>query len=498
MPPKTAREFLTSLSLTLSRVWFRGFAGEEYSFSSWLFLRLLALLYFAQFYSLLPQLPGLIGSGGILPVAETLHLAKQRDSILALLKMPTLFWYGANDVMVQGVAWLGLIFSLLLFAGLLPGICALGLYLCFVSFASVAGDFFSFSGDRLFLEAGFLAIFVAPFRFISPFRKTPDPPKLARFLFLWLLFRVHFQPAYFDLTRATEFPEALSFGALFHQNQLIPSRFGWSLHQIPPIFHWLLGSLILGIRLFLPFFVFAGLPRFRYFAAGSLALLSLLCWLTAFPASFGLLSFALVLFAFDDIFWSRLLAGLKLKIGELAGNRYRGISAWWRRALLIPYGLATIIFLFGFGTVKFPFAYRYSNEFARTEWRPEIQIQGTADGTHWENYSFKFKPETPDRLAAHFYISQPRLDSVIARAAAEDPSSSEWTARFCKTLLERSSSVLGLLEKNPFPYGNAIRIRFVRYWHRFTDAADRAEGWWIPQVTKTHPSIIIFQQCARD
>src|SRR5262249_52636346 len=63
------RPFLYKLTRLL---WGEHFERPSYDLTRWLFLRLLALVYLIAFLSLHVQMPGLIGSHGILPVADFL------------------------------------------------------------------------------------------------------------------------------------------------------------------------------------------------------------------------------------------------------------------------------------------------------------------------------------------------------------------------------------------------------------------------------------------
>src|SRR5262249_821478 len=112
------KPLVSRINLTLSRYWFRTEMGEQYAVSAWLFLPLLAIIYFLCFWSLSPQIPGVGGSHGILPVRETMNAAIQDYSWLALLRYPTLFWYGSRDLFLIAVVWIGLVSSVSLFFGL--------------------------------------------------------------------------------------------------------------------------------------------------------------------------------------------------------------------------------------------------------------------------------------------------------------------------------------------------------------------------------------------
>ena len=62
----------------------------------------------------------------------------------------------------MALCWAGLIASLLVVANLWPramlGVC----FVCFLSFVAAAQDFSGYQSDGMLLEAGFLALFLAP------------------------------------------------------------------------------------------------------------------------------------------------------------------------------------------------------------------------------------------------------------------------------------------------------------------------------------------------
>src|SRR5437870_829045 len=84
--------------------------------ASWLFLRLLGLIYLAAFVSLATQIRGLVGRDGILPAAEFLgqhrHWGPSR-----LWRVPTLCWLNSSDAFLLWQAWGAAAISFLLVIG---------------------------------------------------------------------------------------------------------------------------------------------------------------------------------------------------------------------------------------------------------------------------------------------------------------------------------------------------------------------------------------------
>ena len=112
--------------------------------------------------------------------------------------------------------------------------------------------------------------------------------------------------------------------------------------------------------------------------------------------------------------------------------------------------------------------------------RPEIIMEGSADGVTWEPYEFPWKPGDVLRRPAFVAPHQPRLDWQMWFAALSDYRREPWFLRFCEGLLKGSPPVLGLLAKNPFPRAPPRFLRAAVYDYHFTDPATRrATGaWW--------------------
>src|SRR5439155_11318430 len=88
-------------------------SSGTYLLSSWLFLRLLGLIYLAAFVSLATQIKGLVGREGILPAAEFLD---QRRSwgISRFYRLPTLCWFNVSDGFLMFLVLSGIGLSVLL------------------------------------------------------------------------------------------------------------------------------------------------------------------------------------------------------------------------------------------------------------------------------------------------------------------------------------------------------------------------------------------------
>ena len=156
-----------------------------------IFLRGLSLCYMAAFTSIAAQVDGLIGSHGILPVADYLDRARQvlGPGPAKYCELPTLLWLSSSDLVLHAICWGGVLLAALLFVGLLPGLCAVLLWLLYLSIVVAGQIFLGYQWDMLLLEAGFLAFLMAPWR-VRLGRAFDRPWPLSIWLVRWLLFRL--------------------------------------------------------------------------------------------------------------------------------------------------------------------------------------------------------------------------------------------------------------------------------------------------------------------
>lgn len=115
-----------------------------------------------------------------------------------------------------------------------------------------------------------------------------------------------------------------------------------------------------------------------------------------------------------------------------------------------------------------------------TKSRPEIVVEGSADGTEWLPYEFRWKPGDLHRAPRWVAPHQPRLDWQMWFAALGTYRDNRWFLRFAESLLRNSPDVLALLERNPFPETPPRYVRARVYDYSFTRRGERAEpgAWW--------------------
>jgi hypothetical protein len=524
---------MSSLSYISRRIWWgNDLQPPTYYIAGTLFLRLLGVVYLIAFVSLWVQIDGLIGERGILPAGEFLsaaeqHFAQQDHPASPVWNVPTLGWISASDTSLHLLCAAGTLLSLGLVAGLLPMPTLVVLWLLYLSLFHVGQVFLSFQWDILLLETGFVAMFVAPVVVRSKFFADPHPPRLAIWLMWWLLFRLMFESGAVKLTWnnwyviADGTPIANTWESLtaldFHYwTQPLPIWTSWYAAKLPEWFQKLSVVFVLFVELVLPWFIFG--PRLlRYFACGGITLLMVLIAVTGNYNFFNLLTVVLALMLLDDKAWPQ---SLQRRIQATDVPRFV-TPPRWRSVLLVPF--AVLAFVHGAAQVKeaavpgerpqaflesrigisqFCLVNGYGLFRQMTETRPEIVIEGSTDGVGWKPYEFRWKPGDLARPPRFCSPHQPRLDwqmwfealrleQVHDDTRTIDPRyMSAWFQSFLMRLLKDESTVVGLLDTNPFPDVPPKFIRIILYQYRLTDGEERRTtgNWWRREPVWVGPS----------
>src|SRR5947207_11599103 len=203
----------------------------------WIFLRALGLIFYSAFFSLLPQIRGLIGPPGILPAGEYLEALAERFGHAAYWYAPTVLWLSSGPHMLTGICWAGMIASVLLVLNLWPrGMLAI-CFVCFLSFVSAAQDFSAYQSDGMLLEAGFISLFLAPAGFRPRWGEESKPSRASLFLLVWECFRIYFESGVAKIMGGD--PQWRNFTALdeYYQNGPLPTWIGWYMQHLPHWFH---------------------------------------------------------------------------------------------------------------------------------------------------------------------------------------------------------------------------------------------------------------------
>jgi predicted DCC family thiol-disulfide oxidoreductase YuxK len=473
-------------------LWGADVRPPTFAVSTWIFLRLLGLIYLMAFLSYGMQLSGLNGNHGILPASEFFRMARQVLGSEAFLRLPSVCWLGASEAALQAWCGVGIIASLVLLAGFLPLLCLVVLWTIYLSLTVAGQTFYQFQWDILLLEAGFLAIFLSPvgLRLDGP----ANPPRAAHFLVVWLLFRLIFSSGVVKLTSGD--PTWAHGTALdYHYfTQPLPTPLAWYAQQLPSWWQGLSVWSMFFIELGLPFLLF-GPRNLRLLAAAGIAALQLAIALTGNYGFFNLLTLPLCLACVDDAVW-RGLTSRRWSFDSSLPGRTRFLS---RKFVLL---VAVVVFLLSLVPLAAVFRRRvplleplmaayevvaplrtingYGLFAVMTTERKEIVVQGSEDGVVWKTYTFRFKPGDPHRAPPWVAPYMPRLDWQMWFAALGTAEQNPWFLRLLQRLLEGSPSVTGLLAENPFPARPPAYVRALSDQYTFTTPTERKQtgNWW--------------------
>jgi hypothetical protein len=326
------------------------------------------------------------------------------------------------------------------------------------------------------------------------------------FLLKFLLFKLMFMSGVVKLTSSDNcwgwINHSFHWSALtaldYHYwTQPLPTVFAWFADKHPEWFKKFSVAFCLVVEIIVPFFIWAP-RRPRLIAAGSLIFLQLVIAITGNYCFFNLLTIALCLLLIDDATW-RVVAAVagrgcsNVVLRAAASDRGYNFPAiivlivtlplnfWlcytalkpeadWPKPLLMVYArLEPFRILNGYGLFR-----------VMTKERPEIQVEGSADGIDWVSYEFKWKPGDVNRAPRWCAPHQPRLDWQMWFAALGGRRQEDWFQNFVVRLLENEPAVTRLLARNPFPDKPPRYVRAILFKYQFTSSEEhRATGaWW--------------------
>jgi lipase maturation factor 1 len=493
-------------------LWGRDVRPPTYFWAHRWYLRALGLVYLIAFVSLWIQIDGLVGANGILPISDYLSLAHREIGYKTVWILPTLCWFNSSNGFLHFLCGSGVLFSLLLICRIAPAISLGVLFVSYLSLSIAGQAFLSFQWDILLLETGFVAIFFAPWQLwprSAPAAIQPVSP-VAMFLLKFLLFKLMFMSGVVKLTSGDNcwgwINHSFHWSALtaldYHYwTQPLPTVFAWFADKHPEWFKKFSVAFCLVVEIIVPFFIWAP-RRPRLIAAGLLIFLQLAIAITGNYCFFNLLTIALCLLLFDDASLRRvsptyapvaaslreahaLRTAKRLQIANFAAivvliitlplNLWLCYTALkpeadWPKPLLVVYAhIEPFRILNGYGLFR-----------VMTKERPEIQVEGSADGIDWVSYEFKWKPGDVNRAPRWCAPHQPRLDWQMWFAALGGRRQEDWFQNFVVRLLENEPAVTRLLARNPFPDKPPRYVRAILFKYQFTTSEERrATGaWW--------------------
>ena len=501
-------------------------AGLENRFVvRWIFLRLIAAIYFSAFFPLLFQIKSLNGPSGILPTQRFLLDVQGGLGPLRYWYAPTLFWLSSSSSMMMAVIWLGLAASVAALFNLWPRLSFFVCFVCFLSFVSAAQAFSSYQSDSMLLEAGFLVLFLAP-RGVMPGLGVASPPSRASFFLLqWEWFRIYFESGIVKLLSGEV--QWRNFTAMdeYYQNGPLPTWIGWYVEHLPHWFHAATVAATLGMELAVVWMLF--LPRRARFIC--------FCIVTPweigviFTANYTFLNYLVLALGFlllDDRSLRRLLPRrlremlpatpdpeaeprnskplsiLEAPAAEVEEAQPTVLSPAAQLNVIRLVVSATMLTWIAYATtaelIHMPMPdlplpslpmtvlepFRIANQYGlfavMTRGRYEIEFQGSNDGQAWTPYPFRFKPQALDKAPGVYAPYQPRFEWNLWFASLGNWQQNELVPLIEERLLENDPDVLALFQGNPFPQAPPRYMRAVlwQYWFTSMEEKRRTGNWW--------------------
>jgi hypothetical protein len=440
----------------------------------------MAAIYLVAFAVARNQFRPLIGERGMLPVPAYLG----RTPFLAA---PSLFHVRYSDRWFAAAAWTGIVGAAAALSGVVDHAPAgvgmavwFALWALYLSIVNVGQTWYSFGWETLLLEAGFLAVFLAP--------ADVAPPTLVLVMIRWLVFRVEFGAGLIKM-RGDECWRDLTCLDYHHETQPMPGPFSWWFHRLPRSLHRVetLGNHV--AQLGLPVLLFGPQP-IAAIAAGAIIVTQL--WLVC-SGNFSWLNAVTIVLALPA-----LGDGVLAPILPVAAPDSLHGAPPWHDALVV--GLAVVVALLSVKPVlnlvssrqvmntsfdPFRLVNTYGAFGSITRIRREVIVEGTADAaagpdSDWREYEFKGKPGDPMRRPRQFAPYHLRLDWLMWFLALSPNYGRSWFRPFLERLLRNDRDTLKLLRHNPFPDHPPALVRARLFRYRYTTRAERkATGaWW--------------------
>jgi predicted DCC family thiol-disulfide oxidoreductase YuxK len=469
-------------AFTISKLlWGKDREPPRYDLVSFLFLRLLGLVYVSAFVSFAVQAQGLIGSSGILPLADFVDGVSANYGPERFYYAPMVFWLNDSDAAIHIVCWAGAALSLLLTLNLFPRLCLFLLYALYLSLLNAGQSFMTYQWDTYLLETGFAALLLS-------FATTPGI-----LLLRWVLFRFLFMSGVVKLLSGD--PNWWNLSALSYHfwTQPLPTPLAWYAAKLPPLLLRLATGAALFIELVVPFLIFSP-RRLRFCAAFAILLLQSLILVTGNYNWFNLQTILLCLILFDDAAIGKILPARAIAFVQERERPRASRAATIATSAIALYAVfcSLVDMDLRFGgyppvavqiidglAEPFHITSAYGLFAVMTTKREEIVIQGSDDGVEWRDYEFRYKPGDVARAPPWNIPHQPRLDWQMWFASLDDPDNLPWFASFLERLLKNTPSVTALLAHNPFPDKPPRFIRAQFYDYTFTDADEGTGGqWW--------------------
>lgn len=459
-------------------------------------LRSIGFLYAVAFLVAALQLRPLIGADGLTPVTPYLDAvaSAQGGAWEGALVLPSVFWANSSDAALLGVSWLGVLGGLAVMAGLSSAWLMLLLWALYMSIVHVGQIWYGYGWETLLLEAGFLAIFLAPWRSVSSFSAQHPPPRVVIWLYRWLSFRLMIGAGLIKL-RGDECWRDLSCLVYHYQSQPNPHPLSLFFHRLPVPVHELGVLTNHVVELGLPWLLL--LPRpWRSLAALGMILFQVTLILSGNLAFLNWLSICVFLSCLEDADY---LAVIPRQFRDKMRQRIEGLEGQARAhpARVYVHGALAVMVAYlslnvvsnlvsseqamntSFDRLHLVNSYGAFGSVGRE--RLTVVFQGTRDAhpgadTEWKDYLYKCQPVALDARPCWLTPYHLRLDWQVWFAPFADLRGYPWMVHMAAKLLRNDPLLLSAMGTNPFPDEAPRFVRIMEYRYRFVEPGQ--PGWW--------------------
>ncbi|XP_029953765.1 lipase maturation factor 1 [Salarias fasciatus] len=489
-------------------------------------LRSVSFIYFVAFSVAYNQNKQLIGEHGLMPCKSYLNSVKRyvggKIGVAALAYTPSVLWFlswSDMDANLDGVALAGMALSgFVLVTGTANMLIMAALWVLYHSLVNVGQLWYSFGWESQLLETGFLAIFLCPLWTLSQFPRRCPPSAICIWTFRWLIVRIMLGAGLIKI-RGDKCWRDLTCMDYHYETQPVPNPISYYLHRSPWWFHRFETLSNHFIELIAPFFTFMG--RRMCAVNGAIQILfqvvliisgnlSFLNWLTIVPS----------LSCFDDASLGFLFgSGSRRAVLEIQNEEKSGRSDKPSKGMLIRrvvnISLGVLIGCLSVPVVMNLLSSRqvmntsfdplrivntYGAFGSITKERTEVIFQGTLSADPkdpeavWEEYQFLCKPgdvyRRPCLISPYHY----RLDWLMWFAAFQTYEQSEFVIHIAGRLLSNDSTVLSLLQHNPFQGRDPPRwVRGEHFIYKFSrpgsDSAAQGKWWLRKRIGAYFPAV---------
>ncbi|MGN6753960.1 MAG: lipase maturation factor family protein [Intrasporangium sp.] len=460
------------------------FTADGYWIGRLVFQRALAAIYLVAFLVAVNQFRALLGSDGMLPIPDYLRRVSFRQA-------PSLFHWRYSDALFAGIAWTGVVLSVITIAGVterlpLPVTMLVWfvLWALYLSIVNVGQRWYGFGWESLLLETGFLAIFLG--------NAATAPPLLLLIGLRWVLFRLEFGAGLIKM-RGDPCWRDLTCLYYHHETQPMPGPLSWFFHHLPGPLHKVEVLANHGTQLVVAFGLFFPQPV-SGICAGIMVVTQLWLVMSGNFAWLNWMAIVLGLSVLPDGFWGWLL--------PLSTSHAAGATPLWWVGVVCAISLAVVILSYrparnllsrhqamnaSFDTLHLVNTYGAFGSISRV--RYEIAVEGMAEPEpgeepEWREYEFKGKPTGPHRWPRQFAPYHLRLDWLMWFAAMSPSYAMPWFPRFVERLLRGDPATLKLLHRCPFGDRSpaVVRARLYRYKYTSWNELRAGKGCWDRQL----------------